>query len=1407
MAKASGHKIHPFKLAVSGINSTKHYRLGRIDLPIRDVTGKSLFHIKDWKIIPPFGDVELRDLSSRVRQAGIKLAVPFPDTPVSALIGIGHPALWLWEEHKRIGNIIAVKSPVGWTATEVDPDAEEVIERLVFASLHPPHPPQSTEEETDVDWEYAEALSEQADIDNVGSDVAAYTFSIFSKDSDNAFFEPGVPAFTAAVTTLGRRDVSKETDLQKKNRLAKEYLEVLTSINQQLERHWAGESFQGEDSGLTMEEDRCIKRMNDSYSERDGKAFIDPLWKENQPQKGLNNFSYAKGRLNSVHQKLDDSSYNSLNKIFLEYEENGLIERVKVSDPYAEDALYWAMFPVKNPNSDTTPLRPVMDGAAKCLDGKSINEICFLKGPNLLNDLSKVLLRYRRYEIACMGDISKMFLKVKVPEQYRKYYRFLWCDRTGKEIIYYQFTGHLFGNNGSPTVSIFATQKNAQSYASRYPRAVEVIMESTIMDDHIDSFPTEKEAIEVVKNIVEIHANIGLTIAKFASNSPEVGRQIPASISKADPMVGLEKYVSEPSYAPGTESKIPQVRTLGQQWDMANDVMTYNSYKIDDSRWTKAACLSQAHKIFDPLGFLTPILLQSRLFMQKLWKRDMTWKDPITSEEEAEWKVWLRELEPLKRLSFPRKLFPGQVKDFADIQLHVFCDASKEAHAAVAYTRLEYKDGEVYTNFVMAKSRVTPTKLNRTIPKLELMALELGSQLATHVSSALKIDSKAIYLWTDSKTALQWLRMDPNTLQVLAHNYVTKILKKRETCRVRWIAGEENPADIPTRPKTVDDLLDRIQLWTFGPPFLHEEEQKWPTLKGLDPRAPEVLAEVKKDHKIFMSDPNVMACWGSVFSISTTKNEKDSLIIRCSKYTKALRIFSYVKRFVNAIRKRIHRRRATSRHLTAEELKEAKMELIRIHQKDYFPAELQDLRKNTLPVCSTLTKVGATLDDGIIRLSGRARMAEHLDDEAKRPYLLHPDGYLTKLLVRHYHESVLQHTGGIKCLLCELNRSYWVIGSIATIRRMLSTCPTCIKADPRTKIPKMAPLPPTRIPGEHANFPFTYVGIDACGPWHVKFGRGHIRQKRWVLVIRCTMYGALHLEMLYDMSETSFLAAFNRFTSRNQVPKLVYCDRGTNFVGGANKLCELWNKVQAERPEIKFVFSPAHSPHFNGLVEIMVKATKRALKTVISEENLTDEILVTALAKIENLMNNRPITYKGNPDARDPEPITPNHFLNRGRIAETLLPPADSSDPTIRSKLERVNAMTKLFYSRYYKEALPALQSYTKWATGRDGLRVGDVVIVLDDQQEKHHLGVISAAEPSLDGISRRFEVYTRGKHLHRSHTKLVLLVPADFDPESRTNENTTFIDPVATRTRGSKATKKEQERRNTSLVTFIHTP
>ncbi|GFV27763.1 uncharacterized protein TNCV_4169851 [Trichonephila clavipes] len=60
------------------------------------------------------------------------------------------------------------------------------------------------------------------------------------------------------------------------------------------------------------------------------------------------------------------------------------------------------------------------------------------------------------------------------------------------------------------------------------------------------------------------------------------------------------------------------------------------------------------HKMFDPFGSISPVMLCPKLTLQKAWKKGIRWDEDIKCELRKEFLLWFHELTSLKDLEVPR---------------------------------------------------------------------------------------------------------------------------------------------------------------------------------------------------------------------------------------------------------------------------------------------------------------------------------------------------------------------------------------------------------------------------------------------------------------------------------------------------------------------------------------------------------------------------------------------------------------------------------------------------------------------------------------------------------------------------------------------------------------------------------
>ena len=100
--------------------------------------------------------------------------------------------------------------------------------------------------------------------------------------------------------------------------------------------------------------------------------------------------------------------------------------------------------------------------------------------------------------------------------------------------------------------------------------------------------------------------------------------------------------------------------------------------------------------------------------------------------------------------------------------------------------------------------------------------------------------------------------------------------------------------------------------------------------------------------------------------------------------------------------------------------------------------------------------------------------------------------------------------------------------------------------------------------------------------------------KAYVCIFVSFMVQAVHLQPVLNLTLTAFLATLKWFMVRLRKPSIIWSDRGTNFVGAANKLKALYpflNLPDMQQPisrycmiqNITWHFIPKKAPHFCGL--------------------------------------------------------------------------------------------------------------------------------------------------------------------------------------------------------------------------------
>ena len=225
-----------------------------------------------------------------------------------------------------------------------------------------------------------------------------------------------------------------------------------------------------------------------------------------------------------------------------------------------------------------------------------------------------------------------------------------------------------------------------------------------------------------------------------------------------------------------TEDNVSEHNTntnvLGLTWKTDTDELTYAKLNLQlraNNALTKREIVSQTSSLYDPLGYLSPVHVRAKIFIQELWKTRMGWDDQLSDELSKQWNTIAAGLNEATTIALNRCYFDSP-EETMDYELHAFADASTKAYSTAIFIRHNNQ-----TSLVMAKTRVKPLK-EITLPRLELMAVLIASRLTHFVHDALKtkLNITKCVIWTESQIVIHWTRSG-KTLPTFIHNRVKEI--------------------------------------------------------------------------------------------------------------------------------------------------------------------------------------------------------------------------------------------------------------------------------------------------------------------------------------------------------------------------------------------------------------------------------------------------------------------------------------------------------------------------------------------------------------------------------------------------------------------------------------------------------
>ncbi|XP_022062446.2 uncharacterized protein LOC127534576 [Acanthochromis polyacanthus] len=885
---------------------------------------------------------------------------------------------------------------------------------------------------------------------------------------------------------------------------------------------------------------------------------------------------------------------------------------------------------------------------------------------------------------------------------------------------------HVFGNSPSPAVAIYCMRRAAEEGEREHGTdAKHFVKRQFYVDDGLTSVATPEEAVELLRRTRDMLAASNLRLHKVASNCNQVMEAFPVE-DRAKELKDLELGVDP----------LPVQRSLGLCWNLQTDSFTYR-VSNEVKPFTRRGVLSTVNSLFDPLGFAAPVIMQGKALLRELSSEERDWDTPLPPEKEKVWVAWKNSLKALEDLQIKRCYNPGSSREMRSNELCIFSDASTVAIGAVAYLRSVDSNGQYHVGFVLGKSKLAPRPAH-TVPRLELCAAVLGVEMYESIKEELDMKIEDVKFFTDSRIVLGYIHNSSKRFHMYVANRVARIRLSTRPDQWHYVSTELNPADRATRSVPAGELKNTD--WFKGPNFLYSD-----SIDKLHQDSQYLLVEPENDKEI-RPEVKILITAATESQLSSERFKRfSSWTVLCRAVARLIHVATSFKQNSNGQRGW----KSLKEHTNSKELTQAANIVIKSVQQEAYKETFKGMKEGQMNYKNdTLKKLCPVVDkEGLLRVGGRLSSAD-LTDSEKHPLIIPSASHIATLLVRHFHERSA-HQGRHITEGAVRGAGFWIVGGKRLVSSVIHNCVTCRKLRGELQNQKMADLPAGRVTPEP---PFTTVGVDVFGPWSIVTRRtrgGSAQNKRWAVLFTCMSTRAVHIELIETMSTDSFINALRRLFAIRGPAKLLYSDRGTNFVGACKEL-DLGTDDKAvgrylQERGCSWTLNPPHAPHMGGSWERLIGVSKRILDAMLlknTQTRLTHEVLSTFMAEVMAILNARPLVpISTDPDC--PTILTPAMLLTQK--SSTVSAPSGnfSSGQLFGKQWKRVQQLAETFWKRWKGEYLSTLQKRRKWTDSKRNVKEGDVVLLKDLQVSRNEwpMGLVVKTLPSSDKKVRKVEV------------------------------------------------------------------
>ena len=1004
----------------------------------------------------------------------------------------------------------------------------------------------------------------------------------------------------------------------------------------------------------------------------------------------------------------------------------------------------------------STPCRMVFDASASTPGGLCLND-CLAKGENTLIRIHDILLRFRSKPSAFCTDIRQAYNQCALEPSFYRFQQFLWKDDLNPDspTAIWVIATLIYGVRPSGNQTAAGFKKLADYCIDKYPEhgdGATALKESTYVDDVVHSDKDGHAAANTARSL-----DFTLKLAGMEVKSYTFSGQRPADDVSADGVhVGL----------------------VGLQWDPLQDFLALDIKPLYFGRprrgklpafvegpvlpalkanFTKRNLLSKVAGVFDPIGLATPVTSRFKLNLHNVVKMGVDWDQQLPDSDLDTWVRNLGDIQDLKHVRFQRSVIHPMAESL-NIDLIVSCDSSQDIAVAVVHARMKLKTGGYSCQLIGARSKLVS---ELTVPKAELR----GAVLATHLAHCVKNSfgdqvQSTIYL-SDSSITLYWLSQDERPLGVMVRNCVIEI--RRFTSPDQWfhVPTDLNIADLGTRFATVQDI-EAGSEWQLGPGWMAQPTDKMPIktieevklsgeekrLAFLDLMPPDIrgiqlpvhIDKVSERYAFcrYLVDPNKYG-WDRAIRVTGLVLRAVIRFYQKIKKTLKLKWFPPFEGITDRIVLWVRDKPA----LTAYQQ--------RIGEFYYYHKSTQEVDRFTSPkeLVHTDRKGEILYSTGRILYGQEVAAPEDVMFDVDHLCFVRPvvDRYspVAMSVMIYVHTQIAHHRSAVATLRASRDIVYVIRGRDLAVR-VREGCYSCTRYKKKLLQTEMGKLHENRLTIAP---PFYNAQVDLFGPMLARCEHNHRSSiKVYGTVFKCPATCAVAVHVMNGYSTDSFIAAYTRFAAKHGNPVKLFIDQGSQLMHACRtmeiSMTDVANNLaKSYQVGIEYQTCPVAGHNAHGQVERSIKTIKVLFERVYKPLKLDSFGYETAFAWITMQLNNLPICLGTRIDNLDHlEVITPSRLI-LGRSSTRALdgPVTHASPGRIVKQMEDVY---RSWWETWQREKIADfIPKPPGWSDGNNDAKVGDVVLMLQGDQDKSpgksiwKLGRIRTLYYSADGIAR----------------------------------------------------------------------